>query len=78
MIAQLDKEDPPSIKDLAELDRLADIEDTRVITATSEGPTLTQILEINPLLLSFQGDLTFSVPSVSRTAKLASSSLLGS
>lgn len=40
----LDVEDPLSAEDLAELDRLADAEDARVLAATSENPTLTQMI----------------------------------
>jgi uncharacterized protein YdcH (DUF465 family) len=41
---QLDEEDPPSTEDLAELDRLADADNAQILAATSENPTLTQLI----------------------------------
>jgi hypothetical protein len=60
VMAQLDEEDPPTAEDLAELDRLADEHDVRALAATSENPTLTQMLEMHPLSPSFWGDLDVS------------------
>jgi hypothetical protein len=60
VMAQLDEEDPPTAEDLAELDRLADEHDVRALVATSENPTLTQMLEMHPLSPSFWGDLDVS------------------
>jgi hypothetical protein len=61
LIEQLDTEDPPSAKDLTELDRLADEHDTQALAATSENPTLTQIFSpLSPSVL--EGiDLSFLV-----------------
>lgn len=78
VMEQLDAEDPLSAEDLAELDRLADAEDARALAATSEGPTLTQMLEMNPLSPSFWGDLNFSVAGVGGTAGPAGGSPSGS
>lgn len=44
LMEQLDEEDPPTAEDLAELDRLADASDAQVLAATSENPTLTQVI----------------------------------
>jgi hypothetical protein len=41
ILEMLDKENPLSAKELTELDRLANTEDTRALTATSENTTLT-------------------------------------
>ena len=84
VMAQLDKEDPPSAKDLAELDRLADVEDARALAATLSDPTLTQILAgMNPASPSFQDGLDFSslgdsIPPAGGTVEPASGSPLGS
>lgn len=44
LMEQLDEEDPPTVEDLAELDRLADANDAQVLAATSGNPTLTQLI----------------------------------
>ncbi len=84
VIAQLDEEDPLSAKDLAELDRLTDVEDAHALAAILSDPTLTQILAgINPALPSFQDGLDFSglggsPPPTGGTIKPAGGNLLGS
>lgn len=44
VLEQLDDDNPLSAEDLAELDRLADASDAQILAATSEIPTLTQML----------------------------------
>jgi hypothetical protein len=44
VLDQLDSDNPLSAEDLAELDRLADASDAQVLAATSENPTLTQMI----------------------------------
>lgn len=62
VMAQLDEEDPPSTEDLAELDRLADAEDARILAATSENPTLTQMIATaDPASSSFWDGLDVSL-----------------
>jgi hypothetical protein len=79
IMEQLDAENPLSAEDLAELDRLADEDNARTLAATSENPTLTQMLEMNPLSPSFWGDLSFSMPGgVGGTAERAGGSPSGS
>lgn len=46
----LDSEDPLSAEDLAELDRLADADNAQILAATSENPTLTQMIASDPAL----------------------------
>ncbi|OQE16982.1 hypothetical protein PENSTE_c022G01624 [Penicillium steckii] len=62
VLKQLNKDNPLGPKDLAELDRLADAENARILAATSEDPTLTQIIaDADPASSSFWDGLDVSL-----------------
>jgi hypothetical protein len=50
---QLDAKNPLSAEELTELDRLANKDNARALTATLENPTLTRMFEMNPMSPSF-------------------------
>ena len=52
----LDEENPPSAEDLCEIEHLTDKHDTVWLAATSEGPSLTQVMNSS----SFWENLDFS------------------